>query len=528
MASIPDNGPDRHDHSAVGESVSEVQQHQNDLPAYTSPGQSGFMRPSGSYIGGAENLNISNEARQPGTGVQPMNASTESLSQHEGRISDFAHPPSDAETPSERYQKTSELIYLSTVVDLMAACEAPSPSSFCYFTDVVDCPLLAPFDQFNWTRMKQHIAYLGFQHVLIAECLVAVQAIYRAQVDHLPKTHAMSVYQAAVTSFKTTPGNDSVDFHIILVSAFLICLCTVTLPNEDVSHLEAFNDVFEVRLEAWLRSQYSSSESLRICAWPQLLNTATKHPGSLGLFPVSVMHLLYTHVKEVPSLASIDNDSLPEHVLYDAIATPVFGFYLHLQRISNQITDLTHYRRSRTTAEDQAEVTGLLDGLKEDLARLWSTRPAPLNLQPYQIRDHFSTAISGPLIALSSLCIAAFHTEYIVISRIRGDSSFPSPEAKYPLDQIRRSLQEEWNSSIDGKLNPGYARPLFVYALESPHKDESDWAAGQLRQIKNPVSRSNFLASFVEAHGEAQRAQGRRVTMKYFCYQTFGVPLPYM
>lgn len=433
-----------------------------------------------------------------------------------------------SEVSSDRFRQTSHLIYLSTIVDWMAASEMPNPSSFSYFIEVVDCPLLSPFDTLNWTRVKDHIARLGFHQTSVAESLWAVQALYRAQVDRLPMAHAMSVYQVAITGFESISTDDAVDFEVVLVGAFLICLCAVTLPNEDGPHLAVFGGAFETRLEAWLLNRPQSPISLRICAWLQLLNTTTKRPGTAGLLSASVLNLLYDHIKEVPSLSTLDRDTHPDRCLYDAVATPIFTFYLKLQAMSNRVADVTHYRRSRTTPKDQEEVTELMAALTKELACLWANRPAPLQIQPDKVREHFSAQISDPLIALAGLCVVAFHTEVIVIGRILGEPPLPSPEAKQALEQIRAVVQGDWNVSADGGLNPGYVRPLFVYALESFEKGDSQWAADRLRQIKHPISRSNFLASFVEAHGEAQRAQSRRVTMKYFCYKTFGVPLPFM
>ncbi|KAL6408410.1 hypothetical protein AUP68_08267 [Ilyonectria robusta] len=501
-----------------------MQAEAGDYPILTQPGLPGTV----SDLGAREILTISGDLGQADLGLSVSNDSDESSPNHGADNFDRGSSLSVAVNPSDRFQQTSQLIYLSTTMDWLAASEAPSPSSFSYFIEVVECPLLSPFDHLNWTRIRQHIARLGFQHTSVAGSLLAVQALYRAQVDRLPMAYAMSVYQAAVTGFESTSGDEAVDFDIVLVSAFLLCLCAVSLPNEDGPHLAVFDGAFVVRLEAWLLNGHRSPVSLRICAWLQLLNTTTKRPGSAGLLSASVLSLLYNHVKEVPGLSTLDCDTHPERCLYDAVATPIFTFYLRLQTMSNRVADVTHYRRSRTTPADQAEVTDIVAALKIELSYLWEKRPATLQLQPDKVREHLSAQISDPLIALAGVCIAAFHAEIIVIGRILGDPPFPSPEAKHALEQIRSIVQGGWNVSADGALNPGYIRPLFVYALESFQKDESQWAADQLRRIKHPSSRSNFLASFVEAHGEAQRAQGRRVTMKYFCYQTFGVALPFM
>lgn len=429
---------------------------------------------------------------------------------------------------NDRHHQTSQLIYLSTVMDWLAASEPPTPSSFDYFIREVDCPFISPFDQLNWTRVKAYIARVALDQAQVAECLLAVQTVYRAQVDRLPMAHAMSLFHAAAASFEVLVGDDAGDFNVVLVCAFLLCICMATLPNEDGPPASIFDGVFVTRLEAWLMTGSQRPVSLRICAWLQLVNTSAKRPGSAGLLSARAVDLLHDYVRDVPSLSALDGDRHPERSLYDVVAMPVFSFYLKLQSMSDRVVDVTHYRRSRTTPGDQAEVSDLMASLRTDLDVLWEARPAPLQLLPHQLRQHFSMQISDPLIALAGLCIAAFHAETIVIGRILGDRPFPSPEAREALQRIRDIVDGDWNTMTDGALNSGYTRPIFVYALESLQERESQWAADRLRQIKQPCSRSNFLASFVEAHGEAQRAQSRRVTMKYFCYQKFGVPLPFM
>ncbi|KAF2016806.1 hypothetical protein BU24DRAFT_313171, partial [Aaosphaeria arxii CBS 175.79] len=428
----------------------------------------------------------------------------------------------------DRYHAASQLIYLTTIMDWRAASEGPALESYSYFLDTFDYPLLSSFDPLNWTWVKRHITTLGITHFPVAESLLVAQAVYRAQADRLSMSHATSIYRNALTTFGSISGDHAIDFDVILAVALLLCLCAVTFPNDDSPPLTVLDGDFVGRLEVWLAGKSRSAISLRICAWLQLLNITTKRPGYQGLLPSRVLDLLYEHVKEVPSLATLNSDAQQESLLLDTLATPVFNFYLSVQAISNRVADVTHYRRSRTTSADQEEVTEILANVKADLSRLWEHRPALLQLQPNAIREHMSANLADQIVALCGICLAAFHTEIISIGRILGDPPFPSPEATEALAQIRRIIEGDWNVSANGSINPGYTRPLFMYGLESYTKEGSDWVIGKMRQIRHPIGKNNFLASFLELHGEAQRAQSRRVTMKYFCYQTFRVHLPFL
>lgn len=276
-----------------------------------------------------------------------------------------------------------------------------------YFIDEVDSPILSAFDYLNWKRIKLHIVQLATQEESIATDIVAVQSIYRAQVNRLAMCRAISEYQASLAAFELLVANKEIGFDTILVISLLLCLCEIILPNEDGPALRAFSLAFEARLTVWLLNINRSPIALRICAWLQFLHVATKRSGCCGLLPEPVFDLLSNHITEVPSLPPLGNSSDSTNAMYDIISAPIFAFYLGLQRISNQIQDLSHYRRSRITPADQEEVTEIVTSLRNALSTLWSARPSPLQFRPSQLRENFCPMIAEPLIALVGVCTAA-------------------------------------------------------------------------------------------------------------------------
>ncbi|CAG9995961.1 unnamed protein product, partial [Clonostachys byssicola] len=460
----------------------------------------------------APNLCLSNNAHPEG--VLPAVVPTDEAPIYPGPDGqDQGNDPNFGASSLERFQRTSQVISLTLSLDKFVTYEVPTEASFSYFTDELDCPFLSPFDSLSWKRIKQSIAQLGTQEV---------------SVDRLPTEFAMSLYQAAISSFQFLLDNGNIDFDIILIDAFLLLLSQLILPNRDNPTFTWMDPVLVNRLDVWLKTGQKSPISLRICTWLQILDTAAKRGGSPSLLPDSVFNHLTESIPEVPSLSSLDTSLDPRDTLYDTISTPLYVFYLKVQRVSNRVADVSHYRRSRTTPGDQAEVNDILTGLKDIMYTLWDNRPGPLRLQPRELREHFNFAIAEPTIALAGVCLAAYFAELIVFGRTLGDPIFPSIESRHAMAQIRGYVDGDWAGSSGGALNPGYLRALFLYGVECFEKDESRWAVERLRQIGNPLSRGNFFASFIELHGEAQRAQRRRVTMKYFCRQNFGVPLPFM
>jgi hypothetical protein len=136
--------------------------------------------------------------------------------------------------------------------------------------------------------------------------------------------------------------------------------------------------------------------------------------------------------------------------------------------------------------------------------------------------------IAEPLVNLVGVCTAAYFGEIIGLRRTLGDDPFPSPESQQPMSRIRNIVEGEWNGLSEGTLNPGYIRPLFLYAIENLQQHETDWAVARLRQVQSPTSRSEFIATLGEALGRQQRTEKRRVATKYFCNGAFNVMVPRM
>lgn len=242
----------------------------------------------------------------------------------------------------------------------------------------------------------------------------------------------------------------------------------------------------------------------------------------------AVAGLLPDQTVVTPSLSALESYTDARTSIYDVVKAPLFTFYLELQKISIQVANLSHYHRSRTTGADQEDVSKIITDIRNRIFFLWQSRPVPMQLKPGELRAQFSPAIAEPMISLIGLCIAAYYTEIVDIGRTLSDPPLASAEAKQAMCQIRDIIEGDWNASSGAKLNPGYLRPLFLYAIESICKDDSQWAVERLKDIKSPSCRSDFFAFYAESLAEAQRRKKRRVTTKYFCHQLFGVSPPFL
>jgi len=420
---------------------------------------------------------------------------------------------------------TSQDIYLCTTIDWLAANECLQAVSFSSFLNEIDLPLLTSFDPWNWTHMKAYAVSLASQHRSMAVAISAVQLLWRAQTHSLPTTNAISRYEVARRILEADLRNDAKDFSTILLTAFLLSLFSIVLLDETNSILAQHAGNFVARLESWSRSGLRTPIVSRIAAWLKIMHAAARRGGNQGIMSAKVHDLLSDQYEELPSLSAL----APHHsdpAAHESVSPIIFRFYLSLQCLSLQVANMSHYHRSRRTAADQEEVVRLMGCLKAELHSLWLTRPAILRCDPDEIRDRFSTETAELLINQAAISIASYHAEFVDIDRSLGDPLSLTPEAEEGLRWIESLV--EANRNVGEKLGPGLLRPLFMYAIEHENSTNAQWALDCMKEIKDPIARSDFFASYAQALVEEQRIKKRRVTTRWFCYERYGVRPPFL
>ena len=431
-----------------------------------------------------------------------------------------------AGTPSALISRDIEL---TTTMDILASREMPLQQSFAYFVEVVECPVITPFDSINWQRMKVHVVELAKSEVVLASTVIAVTALYKAYVYGLPLSKPLALYESAKGLVDKFLDDIEGDFNITLVAVFLLCLYEYVF-YDITTFLQSPSDVFMERLQTWTTSPIPHPIlSTRISIWLKILFNVTKRGGGAGVISDRVYDLLPCFKAGTSSINPRAGEIADSSSgLFELLSTPIFEFYFHLQLISGNIADLSHYRRSRTTSDDQEEVISLITAHKSQLHTLWADRSAVQHQTPSELSSHLAHKIAHPLIALIKICEAAYYTELIELDRVMGDPVSRSSEAAQARSRIREIVDGSSDIFHGERLSTGYLRSLFLFAIECMDKEENRWAVENLRKIRDPIGRSDFFAAFGEALGDEQSRKDRRVTSKYFCIRHFGVAPPYL
>ncbi|TPX16631.1 uncharacterized protein E0L32_003572 [Thyridium curvatum] len=438
-------------------------------------------------------------------------------------------PAAQQESPSA-FDCISRDVELTTTMDKLAARERPQERCFSFFLERVDCAWITPFDPLNWRRMKTAVVEMGVSNEAVSSSVIAISTLYIGQLHGLPLSKAAALYESARTEFENLMRDEDTDMQVVLVVGFLLCL--FAFVHADIAPvLKSTDEIFLRRLEQHTGRQLPLSPlTSRIIAWMKLLQVSASRAGGMGLMSDGVFNLLPSFEAGIPDIEHPTTHGMPDTSisLQEVLSKPIFDFYFRLQMISGEISRLTHYHRSRTRGVDQEEVAREMTRLKSKLSALWSSRSNIQQQSPEDLKNHLSPSIADPIIALSAVCAAAYHAEFIEIGRVLGDPLAESADAKHAMRQVRGIVDGSWNAFEGRGLNPGYLRPLFLYAIECMDWQENDWATERLREIRDPICRSEFFASFGRALSDAQLFKDRRVTSKYFCIRHFGVPPPYL
>lgn len=435
-------------------------------------------------------------------------------------------PSVDADSPATLISRDIEL---TTTIDFLAV-RGESSQLTSYFLEFVDCPGVTPFDALNWQFAKCHIVELGASCPAIASGIIAVATLFKGQLYGL---HVWRPYYSAKAAYEELLGDYTQDFSFCLVTIFLLCLL-------ELIHSEGIAPAFENpsqellgRLGAWVRRPESHSElSIRLVTWLKILQAATMRGGGMGLLSDSFYSALPSYERPLPRIQPpVERQCDLSTHLYDVLCAPLFDFYVRLQMLSGEIAKLTHYHRPRTGAIDQEEVVQRMAHIKSRLQDLWQSRSATQRQTPQDLRAHLAPKLANTATSLIGICNAAYHAELVEIGRVLGDPVTQWTDSKDALRAIREIVDGECNGTDAGEvegLNPGYLRPLFLYAIECLDREQNAWAVERIAQIRNPIYRSKFFAKFAKELSDAQIRKDRRVTSKYFCIWYFGAPPPYL
>ncbi len=410
-------------------------------------------------------------------------------------------------------------IQITTTMDLLAV-DDYEPLN--YFLEELHCPAISTYDPENWQRVKEYIAGLAKASKLVTIGIHALQHLHKSQSYGLPLTNAVLLYRTAKEALQEHIEGRSQSLECVIAVAFVLALFE-TIDYEIVSVLRQPSQGLIDKFTQWHENRHMYSPSLiRMGVWLRIMHTAATRAGGPGLVSEIILDCLPSDLRELlttysaaTSVANADNESL-------------FAFYFEVEMISAELKTLAHYDRSRITISDQQEVVGSIHLLRRKMDQLWTERPQIMTMTPAKLRQRLPPQKAQSTIELVGILIAAYYGQRIEMGRVLSNPLLSDHDVNEALTAIRDVIDGDWDAVRGGRVSCGYLRPLLLHAVENFDAGQTEWAVSHMRMIRDPICRSDFYAAYAEAVSEMQILKDRRVTMRYFCIQKFGVQPPFL
>lgn len=422
--------------------------------------------------------------------------------------------------PSSLAELISQDIQITTTMDLLAV---GNPESLAYFLDELQFPMISVYDRTGWTKAKTYVVELAQTSHVVMATAHALQMLHKSQRYGLPLAGALSLYASAKDGMETYARAIRNPVDCIIAAAFCLAVFDA-IRCEPVSILREPTDAIIGRFRQWHGLRQQSPHLIRMGLWLRLMHIGASRGGGPGLASKEILSFLPPDCESLPQRRPSVRD-IERH------QESLFRFYFDIQMVATDLLPLSHYARSRITQSDQIEARELLDVLTQRLEDLWGMRPECIMLRPDELRRQLATSqpeVVDSVITLAGVVMAEYHGQHIEICRAISNPPRVDATVNKACAGIRHVVESGWNSvQHDGKLSCGYLRPLLQYAIECFGIEETQWAVSRIESIQDPICRSDFFATYAKQLSEAQIAEDRRVTMKYFCLRVFGSPLPF-
>lgn len=175
----------------------------------------------------------------------------------------------------------------------------------------------------------------------------------------------------------------------------------------------------------------------------------------------------------------------PGYLIYDAIAGPVFRFYVQAQQVIRRIIYIDLHHRSRGTLNDEFEVLQIAHKVGADLETLWNRRPRVLDVydKPEELFDTLSPSVAIELCRSFRQYVANFLASFIYLHRV-AFAIYPRTDRVHgAVDQIIQLARVETAQQDQANLVPmSFIWPLFVAGLEGS-LEQRRWIVQEMRRM---------------------------------------------
>lgn len=403
-------------------------------------------------------------------------------------------------------------------------------SLFSYLKTSVDPPYIVPWDAVNWRYARIQIADLGLNSPAIAHAIIAVESLYRNFDEHNDISDTLPAYFTAKANF--AKALDTLGTENLFVAMFLLCCYEIVAQQETIPSTLEQTGKLVTTIERCVAEKPWSPLVQRIVIWLHFFHIKALHLGGRGLLSPSILSTIHDQQNLAiylrnPSCSATMDELDP---ITRTLQQSLFQFYYELQQTSLTASSMNRHHRPRGLPADETKVSATAAVVCRRLQYLWSSRPPVLDSSSAELA--LISRVSGEgltaLIRMRRLCILCYHAEIIYYLRSLGRHTTKSSDDIQMARARIRSLIDEPHMAEETSDSPALVWPLFLYCVESTHRDEVSWALQRMDMVRGPLWRRKFITTFVHDLASKQLQEQERVDSRYFCVERFGVVPPFI
>ncbi|OJJ51027.1 hypothetical protein ASPZODRAFT_107190 [Penicilliopsis zonata CBS 506.65] len=177
--------------------------------------------------------------------------------------------------------------------------------------------------------------------------------------------------------------------------------------------------------------------------------------------------------------------SSPNYLVYEAIVSPVFRFFVNAQQVIRRIICIDIHHRSRGTLSDEFEVLQIAHKVGADLEALWNSRPPVMDVydRPNELFSTLNQAVAVDISRMFRQYVANFLANFIYLHRVAFAIYPRTDRVNGAVDKIIQLATVE--ATGVSSLPISFLWPLFIAGLEGS-LEQRHWVLQAMQKMADP------------------------------------------
>jgi hypothetical protein len=412
-----------------------------------------------------------------------------------------------------------------------------------HFVDFAVPPILIGVEP-RWTSARHALFKVAKSDSLVRHAICAFSALSLADESNMGRSKSssqtsMHFYDLALAELQieinglTEGSNDGRRHENILASIFFLSYVELMMSSAPKHTLELLSRAHAISRDTQ-PSKSLLGNQLRI--WLKLLDARVVSAGGEGIHLVNNQELKDLEGpsdEPASSTESVIDGEAPivsaagtpqvdaEEILFNCINHSAYNFYVQVLDFAGRIAHLDRWHRPRGLIADELEVMQAAQEILDDLDKLWSRRPAILNLandQHDQLVRHLSARLAKNVQTNLRTYVANFYACFVHVQRALVPHLPTTPQTSEAVERIVDLVRLCERDQV--KLSVSMLWPLMMAGCEAPDAATRSWLIGTVEAMNgglgNTARTAKLIREICRRQESGHRADARTVMQDIF------------